>query len=336
MQQRIYTNNLENLDGIDFDAGGVVIGQDARSVLLGMGLHNWLYADSDADKPKHPLDEHSPLLFDIDDPPMVRGNGCTIDGLSNHIRWNDGELNVVVGPYGCGKSSATRAILYDWLVNEANGAGLHICAWEDWPSHLQREFASYRMGYAVQNPDDLSPADMKMLRGYKIRYYKPQRGMVRSLDSYFADVRECAVQGYKNFIFDPWNEHDYALEKGQTETNYVREMLRVAQEMVFELRINMWIITHIAASYFDGTKVRPFRTAAAFGSSNFANKATRGICMARVSFDGEDRMVMKFDKIKPEQIRGELGIVAFEFDRDVLGLRVDGECSLAVAQEWKS
>ena len=149
-------------------------------------------------------DHHSPKLYDINDPPLVQGPKCTIPGIGEHLYWNTGELNVVVGPYGCGKSSLTRLLAYEWLTKHSDGKGLHICAWEDHPNSIQCEFASYLFGRYVKHLDDLSASEIRAVRNYQIRYYKPDPDAARTFTSYFEHVEQMAGS-YANFIFDPWN-----------------------------------------------------------------------------------------------------------------------------------
>ena len=137
-----------------------------------------------------------------------------------------------------------------------------------------------------------------------------QPGGIRSIEWYL-DRCEMLVhrENCRFFVFDPWNQHDEMRDKHDTETQYVNKMLRQLCEFVAVHKVIMIVVTHISAkSYDDEGGIRPFRIAQAHGSSHFGKMCDRGVCVARTrtlsGSNGEDRMIVRFDKAKDEESMG--------------------------------
>jgi hypothetical protein len=160
------------------------------------------------------------------------------------------------------------------------------------------------------------------------------------LIAWFVDLVRYHYARYNTrfYVLDPWNEVDHVKEARQTETDYVRDMMKAFRRLVDELKIILNIVTHVPSKLIrqDGS-IEPFRLAHAHGSVNFANKADRGFCVVRsktLSHDG-DRMAIRFDKVKIEPDMGVPGIGAFRFDRDRCDLQFDVAATEELREVWK-
>jgi hypothetical protein len=60
--------------------------------------------------------------------------------------------------------------------------------------------------------------------------------------------------------------------------------------------------------------MKPFKIGHAFGSSQFGNKADRGICVIRSKALGGDHTLVRFDKVKVERLMGRKGTVALQYN----------------------
>jgi hypothetical protein len=117
-------------------------------------------------------------------------------------------------------------------------------------------------------------------------------------------------------------------------------MLRQMTEFVRVHKVIMIVVTHISAkSYDDEGQIRPFRIAQAHGSSHFGKMCDRGICVARSrlfqSADGEDRMMLRFDKAKDEETMGRLDNMVLKYESDTMNIEHDAECTEEMRAEWK-
>ena len=124
----------------------------------------------------------------------------------------------------------------------------------------------------------------------------------------------------------------------QLETDYVRDMMKAFRRLVDELGVILNIVTHVPAQKIRGNgRIEPFRLAHAFGSSQFANKADRGLCVARSKtlVHGGDHMVLSYDKIKIEPDMGKTGLSAFKYNLETCGLKFEREASEVLREEWQ-
>lgn len=279
-------------------------------------------------------------------PAVEQGVSSGIHFLDDHLRWTDqGELVIVAGPYGSGKSSVTRLLAMSWAdhVGRKTGKSVSICGWEDRGEIVAREVARYALGGDVGR---LTSDQWKRLEDMRQRVRWTQRleGEERLLAWYAAMVEHRATRHNVGFfVFDPWNEHDAQKDIRQTETDYVRDMMKEFQAMARRLKIIIVIVTHVSAKLYDEKGgIRPFRIAHAAGSSAFGAKATRGICVLRttdlrdVSDTGAgDHTILYFDKNKVEEQMGARGPVACLFDPTRMHLHYDVGATMQVKTIWR-
>lgn len=340
-------DGLETLKGANLGLSGRVLDLGSRGTLAG-----WMVGRGDVSTE---IDANAVDLFWHEERPISRfefpklkdGESCGIVELNPHLRWTDrGELIITVGPYGCGKSSLMRLLAYHWVntIGRERDQRLSICAWEDHGSIIKREIERFVTGrdtaiYPIFDNEISKISDMENRVGWTQRH--PDEA--RLLDWYIELVEYRARRDNVGFfIFDPWNEHDIVRRRDQTETEYVREMMVRLQALCARLKININVVTHVSAkSYDENGAVKPFRTANAYGSSNFGSKATRAICMLRTksladssSIGAEQHMVMHFDKAKHEETMGHPGTVAMRFNPFVMSLTYDAGATAEVRKIW--
>ena len=279
-------------------------------------------------------------------PEVKQGVSSGIHFLDDHLRWTDaGELVIVAGPYGSGKSSVTRLLGMSWAdhVGRKTGQSVSICGWEDRGEIVEREVARYALGGDVLQPNSTQWKRLADMRE-RVRWTQRLEGEERLLAWYAAMVEHRATKHNVGFfIFDPWNEHDAQKDIRQTETDYVRDMMKEFQAMARRLNIIIVIVTHVSAKLYDEKGgIRPFRIAHAAGSAAFGAKATRGICVLRTSDLREvsdtgagDHTILYFDKNKVEEQMGVRGPVACLFDPSKMRLHQDIGATMHVKTIWR-
>jgi len=245
--------------------------------------------------------------------------------------WRLPELVIMCGPYGCGKSTLGQ-ILATCFVNDreagrALGSGAMLCSWEDLESEVARNVRNFASAHDA--PDLLD----------KIHFVR-RRASEERLVSWYMDLVRYHKRRYgtRFFFLDPWNEMDHKRDPRQLETDYVKDIMRVFRDLVDEEQIILIIATHIPGKFIRGDgSIEPFKIGHAFGSSNFGNKADRGICLARTKkFGGaHGHAVIRLDKSKVERKMGRKGTVAARLDTERFCLEYDGHATLAAQEIWK-
>lgn len=260
------------------------------------------YFGDDSDRVRHFHWDKIKKLSEL--PPTLPGkyHACGISGLKRVLRWRYPELIVTAGPYGSGKSLFGQLLAQD--IAETQGVPVSLCCWEDQAEDIRdavmrhRDTAMARAGDEVQS---------KFFDLFHIATIPPNQD--RFLSDYL-DLVEYQAQafGCRHFLLDPWNEFDHQKHSRQSETEYVREVMKALRRLVDRLKIQINIVTHVSAEYInpDGS-LKPFRVAHAFGSSQFANKMDRGFCVLRSNRwaeEGESHMIIRQDKVKREDKPG--------------------------------
>jgi AAA domain len=277
-------------------------------------------------------------------PDQPKAQPCGFDFLEPHLRWVPPELDIVAGPYGCGKSTFNRLLAYRWAdtIGRKQNARVSIVGWEDKIHTIKREVLRYSLGGDVASLTSAQAARLADMEG-RIGWTQRHPDDARLL-SWYCDLVEHRAKrdGVRFFVFDPFNEHDSTRAPNQTETEYVREMMIKFRKLVHSLGIIMIVVTHVSAKSYDETgKIKPFRIANASGSVQFGNKADRGICIVRTaslrdssSLGADEHMVLHFDKAKDEEVMGRRGTVACIFDPKAMTLTEDAGATAAARRSW--
>jgi hypothetical protein len=302
---------------------------------------------SDAIKhPKHLFWDDARSLNEAPDDPDFATYSSGFTALDPHLRWRLPELCIMAGPYGSGKSLLAQILAARFAAMYGDGMDCRalLCSWEDMASEMRWNVTRHAqaLGYA-------DPSELRDRVHYVCRPPSEDR-----LITWYMDLARYYHKRFntKFFVLDPWNEIDHQKDVRQSETDYVRDMMKEFRRLVDELKIVLIIVTHVPAKTIrqDGS-LEPFRLAQAFGSVQFANKADRGICVLRSKSlacsdhfihngDGTikrlDHMVIRFDKSKIERKMGDRGTVAMCYNHDGFSLDPCEQTTLQVKDLWKN
>ena len=232
------------------------------------------------------------------------------------------------GPYAGGKSALAQMLACDFadVAGRQLGATASICAWEDAGWRVRRNIERFAVSREDTTPDEGRDVAHQGPAADACSRITCEPGGMRDIDWY---LKRCELlvkrENCRFFVFDPWNEHDEIRDKNDNETQYVNKMLRELREFTAIHKVIMIVVTHISGkSYDEEGGIRPFRVAQAHGSSHFGKKCDRGLCVARTrtlpSSNGEDRMIIRFDKAKDEESMGKIDDIAVKFDRDAMDI----------------
>jgi archaellum biogenesis ATPase FlaH len=257
--------------------------------------------------------------------------GISFLGKNLGWAWRIPELVIMCGPYGCGKSTIGQILAANFVHAEGAGRTLHtgamLCSWEDLGSEVKRNIAAFAK--ANNAPDMMD----------KIHFVRRRASEDRLVSWYMELVRYHKRRyGTRFFFLDPWNEMDHQRDLRQTETDYVTDIMRAMRDLVDEEQIILIIATHIPGKFLKGDgSVEPFRIGHAFGSSNFGNKADRGICIARTkAYERQSgHAIIRLDKAKIERKMGHKGTVAARLNTENFSLEYAGQATQEAQDIWK-
>lgn len=271
----------------------------------------------------------SALNVEEDFPVFPTGLAFLEDRLGWH--WRLPELVIMCGPYGCGKSTLGQVLATSFVNAQGSGrlldSGAMLCSWEDLESEVARNVRNFARSHNA--PDIVD----------RIHFVR-RRASEDRLVSWYMDLVRYHKRRYgtRFFFLDPWNEMDHKRDPRQLETDYVKDVMRTFRDLVDEEQIILIIATHIPGKFIRGDgSIEPFKIGHAFGSSNFGNKADRGICLARTKkFDPiKSHAVIRLDKAKVERKMGRKGTIAAKLNADAFRLSVDELATLNVQDIWK-
>jgi twinkle protein len=273
----------------------------ARGVVETLNRAQWIKIDGVyrmSDLP--PL--HSPAAYPIG-----------IVGLERHYKIRLGDLAVLVGIPGHGKSSILNEIAgrmaldYGWITAFAS--------FEQPPQRDHRRnlriFHS-RTGTRWQSAEQIARADKWIDEQFV--FIVPSDEDEPTVDWLIERIQAAVVQnGAKLVIVDPWNELQHERPPGISETEYTGVSLAQLRRLAQRLNIHLIVATHPTKLEpgKDGKLPKPTLYSAS-GSANWANKPEVGLVIYR---DG-GKTVLEIQKSRYHDEIGEPGSLELMYLRD--------------------
>jgi twinkle protein len=237
------------------------------------------------------------------------------DNVDNYYTVREGELTVVTGVPSSGKSEFIDAL----LVNLAKSQGwcFGIFSPENMPltEHISKLCSKYlekpytKSSYTRFTRTDLAEA---MAWGHSHFYHIIQQQVEdKATIEWILEKAQGLVYRYgiKGLVIDPYNEIEHNRKGGQSETEYISEMLAKVKRFARSLDIHVWVIAHPAKpNHVKNTKNWVPNLYDISGGANWRNKCDAGIIIHRNEKSDNDREVrVIIDKIRFRQVgkRGE-------------------------------
>ncbi len=228
------------------------------------------------------------------------GWGC----LDKHIRIVRPELMIVTGEPGHGKGQWIRAMTFH--LAEAHGWRTAFLTPEDPAHRLKRDMKRF----AERNGATYGEAKKWVDDHFRIS--TPPEDEPITLETVEREMESAALHhDCQVFVLDPWNEIEHAINRSETETQYIERAIRQLKRKMRRLNMVLIIAVH-PTKLAAGAKATLYTIN---GSANWRNKADHGLIVFRPFPESLDAEITS-EKTKDHETMGTPGSVWLTFSRD--------------------
>ena len=162
--------------------------------------------------------------------------------FDKHLKIKTGQLNIVTGTPGSGKSELIDDIMINTVMKD--GVKWAVFSPENYPPKVY--FRKLSEKYEGQNFNDFNEATLKNSideLSNNIHLIVDNDKDDVTLDYLFERIRTLVFrQGIKGVIIDPWNEISHNI--GSREDQYLAKELRKIKRFIRKYDLSMWVIAH--------------------------------------------------------------------------------------------
>jgi twinkle protein len=254
-------------------------------------------------------------FYDNGYPPGAKSGFTGFDPL---LTFFPGHLTMVTGIPGHGKDEVTNELMVDLAVNENWKWG--VFNFEEPPSiHATKLIEKFKKkAFAFRkNPDDrISKREFEhgvVLVEQHFHFVNIAQVDV-TMDGILKKAKELVKRhGIKGIIINPWNYLEHKKTFGQSETEYISEMLTLLCNFLWKYGVHCFLVAHPYKMQKDKqTKKYEVPTLYSInGSAHFYNKTHNGLCVYR-NFD-TDITDIHVQKVKWYWL-GHVGYASYSFN----------------------
>lgn len=197
----------------------------------------------------HTIDEYEPEIWELYHGGKKRGLETGWPSIDNLMTIRGGELSVITGIPGSGKSEFVDALNVNLAMKHK--WTFAVCSFENPP---EEHFAKYAEKY-LGMPFFQGPRERMNEQNVRdcIQWAKETFFLIRTDDeaptvSWILEKARVAVirHGVKGLVIDPYNEIEHQRPIGMTETEYVSDMLNKIKRFARNHDLHVWFIAHPA------------------------------------------------------------------------------------------
>jgi len=221
-------------------------------------------------------------MSELPDPPPNPALDCGMIGLKEHYRLRRGDLCVVSGVPGAGKSSIVNEITC--RMGEKHGWRTVFASFEQRPKPDHRR--ALRTFHSKKLEIYMSSAEKAAADAWideRFRFLVPDEDTEASLE-WLLETMAVAVNrfGAQICVIDPWNELEHIRSKEMTQTEYTGWAIRALKRFARKYRVHLIVVAHPAklSRNKDGKYPQPTLYDIA-DSAHWANKPDVGVLLWR-------------------------------------------------------
>ena len=224
--------------------------------------------------------------FGVEESSEMKGVSTGWKSIDNHYRVVPGELTVITGVPNSGKSEWVDALMCNLAVQ--HGWTFALCSMENKVHEHARKLVEKYTGEPWFEGKYTKKARMRpetMRQG--LHWLDNQFVLIRHEDDELPSVdwiiglARAAVMrhGIRGLLIDPYNELDHKRPQGQTETEYVSQMLTRIKKFAQHYDVHVWFVAHPRQLHnWRGEAPGLYDIS---GSAHFINKCDNGIVVHR-------------------------------------------------------
>lgn len=238
--------------------------------------------------------------------------------VDKHYTIEPGQLTIITGIPSSGKSEWLDALCVNLAV--VHGWRFAVCSPENWPLKLHVEKLlekqtgrPFRTGPTPRMTPREAYNGLQWLDDHFTFIATDDALTIPSLLDRAAQlVRRLGVQG---LVIDPFNEFDHTRQKGQTETEYISDMLSMVKRWARKYQVHVWMVAHPQKLYRREDGSYPVPTPYDIsGSSHWRNKADNCITVWRNMDEPKLPVEVHIQKVRFKYI-GSIGLAKLTWDR---------------------
>lgn len=249
-----------------------------------------------------------------------KGSETNIEGIDELITFAGGQITMITGVPGSGKSEFLDYIMTKLSMNHRWNWG--VCSFENQPSafhvtKLQEKVTGKAFQFRTDPAHRLNEDEFRASIGIIDEHFSfiNINKVDVTVDGIIDKARELVHRkGIKGLIIDPWNYIEHKVPANQTETQYISESLTKFKAFALLTDIHIFIVAHptkIAKNKQTGEYDVPTLYSIS-GSAHFFNKTDNGICMHR-SFKSPFIVTCHVQKVRYSWL-GKIGNAQFIYN----------------------
>jgi len=261
----------------------------------------------------HPMDDLYEDVCNYYENGYPKGCESKIPGLDDLITFAPGQLTIVTGIPGHGKSEFVDYIMSQLTNYHQWSWG--VCSFENPPAFhvtkLMEKFSGKSFQFRVNHDHRINKDEFEDSVGIIDRHFSfiNINKIDVTIDGVLAKAKELVLRkGIKGLLIDPWNYIELNIPSTQTETQYISECLTKLRMFSVQTGTHVFLVAHPTKMRKDNGKYEVPNLYSISGSAHFFNKTDNGICIFR------DGVVTCYVQKIRFSWQGSLGYAQFNYD----------------------